>query len=90
MRPCPACFFLASVLTLNSLPGCRQEDETSDLLLAVASQVSAGEKVAGQGCGWLWLCPRKPELSPASPLLLIILLELPWVKVQMGIYLVTA
>lgn len=37
----------------------------SDFPLAVALQVSAGAKMAGQGCGWPCLCRRKPELSPA-------------------------
>lgn len=40
----------------------------------------AAEKVAGQACGWL--CPKKPALTPALSLPLIIL-EVPRAKVQM-------
>lgn len=36
-------------------------------------QLSAGKKVAGQGCGCSCLCPGKPELFPASSLPLITL-----------------
>lgn len=50
---------------------------------AVALQVSAVEKVAGRACGWL--CLRKPALSPALSLPLI-LLEVPWAKVQMHMW----
>lgn len=52
-------------------------------LLAVALQVSAVEKVAGQACGWL--CPRKPALAPALSLPLSIL-EVLWAKAEMQMW----